>query len=48
VFTPTEENENNYVTNLTTGIQYKWDGQQWLKSFEGEYTAGFWRFDLDA
>jgi hypothetical protein len=48
VFTPTEQNENNYVTNLTTGIQYKWDGQQWLKSFEGEYTAGFWRFDLDA
>jgi hypothetical protein len=37
-----------YFTNLTTGIQYKWDGTQWLKSFEGEYGAGYWRFDLDA
>ena len=37
-----------YFTNLTTGIQYKWDGSQWLKSFEGEYAAGYWRFDLDA
>jgi len=37
-----------YFTNLTTGIQYKWDGSQWLKSFEGEYGAGYWRFDLDA
>jgi hypothetical protein len=40
-FTPT------YITNLRTGIQYKWDGIQWLKSFEGEYKAGSWRFDLD-
>ena len=34
-----------YITNLKTGIQYKWDGIQWLKSFEGEYAPGFWRFD---
>jgi hypothetical protein len=33
---------------LTTGVQYKWDGAQWLRSFEGEYAAGYWRFDLDA
>jgi hypothetical protein len=34
--------------NLKTGIQYRWgvDGQ-WMKSFEGEYTSGYWRFDLD-
>lgn len=37
-----------YVTNLTTGIQYKWEGGGWLKSFEGEYPLGYWRFDLDA
>jgi len=32
-----------YVQNLKTGIQYRWDGEQWLKSFEGEYRAGYWR-----
>lgn len=34
--------------NLKTGIQYRWgaDGQ-WMKSFEGEYMSGYWRFDLD-
>jgi hypothetical protein len=37
-----------YVSNLTTGIQYKWENSGWLKSFEGEYAAGYWRFDLDA
>lgn len=47
VFDPQGE-EINYVTNLTTGIQYKWENGQWLKSFEGEYAAGYWRFELDA
>ncbi len=37
-----------YVTNLTSEIQYRWDGVQWLRSFEGEYAAGYWRFDLDS
>lgn len=36
-----------YVTNLTTGIQYKWESGGWLKSFEGEYAAGYWRIELD-
>ena len=36
-----------YVTNLRTGIQYKWENGQWLKSFEGEYSPGFWRFDMN-
>lgn len=47
VFDPQGE-EISYVTNLTTGIQYKWENGQWLKSFEGEYAAGYWRFELDA
>lgn len=47
VFEPTEENAPTYITNSRTGIQYRWDGEQWLKSFEGEYAAGYWRFDLD-
>jgi hypothetical protein len=37
-----------YVSNLKTGVQYKWENKQWLKAFEGEYAAGYWRFDLDA
>jgi len=36
-----------YITNLKTGIQYKWEDSQWLKSFEGEYSAGYWSFDLN-
>ena len=38
----------SYIQNLRTGVQYKWDGEQWLKSFEGEYAPGFWRFDVNA
>ena len=35
--------DTHYVTNATTGIQYKWNGTQWLKSFEGEYRPKDWR-----
>lgn len=35
-----------YVTNLNTGIQYKWDGNAWLLSFEGEYRKGTWNLSL--
>lgn len=35
-----------YVSNLTTGVQYKWNGIQWLKSFEGEYKEGLWTLVL--
>jgi hypothetical protein len=47
-FNPATVTTIQYFTNLTTGVQYKWDGAQWLRSFEGEYAAGYWRFDLDA
>ena len=47
-FEPASSDGIKYVTNLTTGIQYKWENSQWLKSFEGEYSAGYWRFDLNA
>lgn len=33
-----------YIQNLRTGIQYRWDGEQWLKSFEGEYAPTYWGF----
>jgi len=32
-----------YVTNLRTGIQYKYFDGAWTKSFEGEYSKGLWR-----
>lgn len=31
-----------YLTNITTGIQYKWTGSEWIKSYEGLYTEGTW------
>jgi hypothetical protein len=31
-----------YVSNLNTGIQYKWANQVWVKSYEGEYKEGLW------
>lgn len=34
----------HYVTNLTTGIQYKWKNNQWIKSVQGRYGVGAWSF----
>ena len=31
-----------YTTNITTGLQYMWNGSSWVKSFEGLYPAGEW------
>lgn len=31
-----------YMTNLNTSIQYKWDGAQWVRSYEGQHTSGNW------
>lgn len=33
----------HYVTNLTTEIQYSWVLTKWVKSYEGEYKAGYWQ-----
>jgi hypothetical protein len=35
-----------YVSNLNTGVQYKWNLNQWVKSFEGEYKNGLWTLVL--
>ena len=35
-----------YQTNIYTGVQYKWNGLSWVKSFEGEYRAGTWRLEI--
>ena len=36
-----------YVTNLNTGIQYRFNGSEWLKSYEGIYRQGKWTIVLD-
>ena len=35
-----------YVTNLNTGVQYKYNQGEWILSFEGEYPNGAWRIDF--
>lgn len=47
LFDPGNEDQDIVVQNLRTMIKYRWIGSQWLKAFEGEYSPGFWRFDLD-
>jgi hypothetical protein len=48
VFDPAQiYQETVYIQNEKTGIQYVWSGSEWLKSFEGEYSAGYWSFDLN-
>ena len=46
VFDASGTSEVEYVTNLTTSIQYRWDGMQWLKSYEGLYPGGEWSLVL--
>jgi len=43
VFNSSVVTQINYVTNLTTNIQYKWNGTNWSKSYEGYYRAGKWQ-----
>jgi len=35
-----------YVSNLTTTVQYRWTGQEWTKSYEGLYSSGSWSLVL--
>lgn len=43
---PNTSSDLVYITNTYTGIQYRWDGSQWNKSFEGVYDKGSWRLIL--
>jgi hypothetical protein len=40
------DTEVQYVTNLTTTIQYKWTGEAWVKSIDGLYVGGSWNLVL--
>ena len=35
-----------YVTNITTEIQYQWTGRSWVKSYQGLYPGGTWSLVL--
>jgi hypothetical protein len=35
-----------YVTNITTELQYLWNGTNWVKSYEGLYPGGEWSIVL--
>jgi hypothetical protein len=41
------DSTQHYVTNLNTGIQYRFNSTEWVKSYEGVYTAGNWSIVLD-
>ena len=47
IWSPATGEVPTYIQNLRTGIQYRWDGEYWLKAFEGEYAPGYWGFILD-
>ncbi len=40
------DSTQHYVTNSNTGIQYKWNGTTWQKSYEGIYQQGRWTLVL--
>ena len=47
VFSADENSENLiYQTNIYTLVQYKWNGVNWVKSFDGDYKRGNWRLEL--
>lgn len=46
IFSAASVNNDQYVTNITTGVQYHWTGAEWIKSYQGIYLGGQWRLVL--
>ena len=46
VFDSQHSTDAQYVINLTTGIQFYWNGTTWVKSIDGLYTGGTWNLVL--
>lgn len=46
VFINSTNTQTQFVTNITTGVQYRWADGQWVKSYEGLYPAGEWSLVL--
>jgi hypothetical protein len=45
-FDSQNENKLEYVTNMNTGSQYKWNAGSWSKSIEGRYGNDSWSLTL--
>lgn len=45
-FDSQNENKLEYVTNMNTGSQYKWNAGSWAKSVEGRYGNDSWSLTL--
>ena len=45
-FVAAQETDIQYVSNITTGIQYEWTGAEWIKSYQGAYAGGTWSLVL--
>jgi hypothetical protein len=45
-FDSRNESAIQFVTNINTSVQYRWTGQQWIKSYEGLYPGGEWNLVL--
>jgi hypothetical protein len=41
-FDASEVTTKEYVTNITTGIQFKFENGAWIRSYEGIYRGGYW------
>ncbi len=46
IFDSTAATEITYTTNLNTGVQYRFNDNEWLLSIDGEYPVGTWRVEL--
>jgi len=46
VFDASATSDITYTSNLNTGVQYKFNGVEWVKAYEGEYQVGTWRIVL--
>jgi hypothetical protein len=46
VFNSGQQAAEQWVTNITTGVQYRWTGSEWIKSYQGVYFGGLWRLVL--
>lgn len=42
VFDSANYSDVEYITNTNTGVQYRWTGEEWVKSVEGVYRGGEW------
>jgi hypothetical protein len=45
-FDSQQESSIQFVTNVNTSVQYRWTGQEWVKSYEGLYKSGAWSIVL--